>query len=267
MTPSTIEEPPVAAPEGEAKSEARKPTSAPFSELGRWRGALREFVVIVAGVLAALGAQAWWQGREERTRERDYLAQLHADTRENERRLDAAIAVDSAAGWAAERLTGALYGSAPLPGSDTVLRWIGDRTFSSSDFQPLSGTYGALLTTGDIRLVRTDSLRALLVAYSATLEHEQAMLRLFLEQMAGDPAAIARPMPFLRGMFFGRSGGPLPAVDLERLRRDPDVEAILFAVQLSNSNRSAHLRALRAETRRLRRALEAEPSLRRAAGK
>jgi hypothetical protein len=249
------------------ESQASTPSPAPFSELGRWRGALREFVVIVAGVLAALGAQAWWEGREERGRERDYLAQLHADTRENERRLDDAIAVDSAAGRAAERLTAALYGPGPLPPADTVLRWIGDRTLASSDFQPLSGTYGALLATGDIRLIRTDSLRALLVAYDATLAHEQAMLRLFLEQVAGDPAAIARPMPFLRGMFFDPAGGPPPAVDLERLRRDPEAEAVLFAVQLSNSNRIVHLRTLRDETRRLRRALEAEPSLRNARAK
>ncbi len=260
MLPNPTDEPADPRPEPEDST----PSPAPFSEPGRWRGALREFVVIVAGVMAALGAQAWWEGREERGRERDYLTQLHADTRENERRLDDAIAVDSAAGWAAERLTGALYGPGPLPPSDTVLRWIGDRTFSSSDLQPLSGTYGALLATGDIRLIRTDSLRALLVAYDATLEHEQAMLRLFLEQIAGDPAAIARPMPFLRGMFFGPSGGPPPAVDVERLRRDPGMEAVLFAVQLSNANRLTHLRALRDETRRLRRALEAEPSLRNA---
>ncbi|HEX8830342.1 MAG TPA: hypothetical protein VF705_04210, partial [Longimicrobium sp.] len=54
---------------------------------GGWRGALREFGIIVAGVLCALGAQAWWEQHEERGREGDYLRQILADTRENERRL------------------------------------------------------------------------------------------------------------------------------------------------------------------------------------
>ncbi len=69
-----------------------------------WRTALREFAIIVAGVLCALAAQSWWQAGEERRREQDYLRQLLADTRENERRPDAAIAVDSAAGSSVGRL-------------------------------------------------------------------------------------------------------------------------------------------------------------------
>jgi hypothetical protein len=39
-----------------------------------WRAALREFVTIVAGVLAALAAQAWWQAREQRAREANIFA-------------------------------------------------------------------------------------------------------------------------------------------------------------------------------------------------
>ncbi|HEX5723935.1 MAG TPA: hypothetical protein VFX98_00640 [Longimicrobiaceae bacterium] len=231
---------------------------------GHWRVALREFGVIVAGVLAALGAQAWWESSQEREREREYLRQLLSDTRENERRLDDAIALDSTTDWAVRRLAGGLYGPGPLPPPDTLLAWFGDRTFSSSGFQPLSGTYGALLAAGDLRLIRTDSLRARLVAYAARLEHEQAMLRFFLEQAFDEPAAVARPMPFLRRLVFGpRVPGLAASIDFERMRRDPEVEALLFAVQIANLNRISHLRDLREETRRLRRALEAEPSLRR----
>lgn len=68
-----------------------------FPAPGSWRAAFREFVVIVAGVLAALAAQAWWTSHEDRARERDYLAQLLADTRENERRLETAIHEDEIA--------------------------------------------------------------------------------------------------------------------------------------------------------------------------
>lgn len=52
-------------------------------EQGGWSG---EFGIIVAGVLCALAAQAWWDGHQERGR--DYLRQVLAGTRENEDRLD-----------------------------------------------------------------------------------------------------------------------------------------------------------------------------------
>lgn len=223
-----------------------------------WRAALREFAIIVAGVLCALAAQSWWQGSEERRREQEYLRQLLSDTRENERRLDAAVAVDSVAGASVSRLAGALFGSTPLPPPDTLVAWFRGEAFASSDFQPLSGSYGALLRAGDLRLIRNDSLRALLVSYAATLEHEQVMLRLFLEQSAGQPDRLARPMPFLRGMIFG-DAAPRPGdIDFEKLRRDPDAESVFFAIQVANANRMTHLRQLREETRRLRRALAAE---------
>src|SRR4051794_26894952 len=86
-----------------------------------WWAALREFAIIVAGVLAALGAQAWWQGREALARERDSLRGLLADTRENERRLDDAIAQDSATRAEVGRLAAALYGPGPLPPNDTLV--------------------------------------------------------------------------------------------------------------------------------------------------
>lgn len=223
-----------------------------------WRAALREFAIIVAGVLCALAAQSWWQASEERRREQDYLRQLFEDTRENERRLDAAIAVDSVAGASVSRLAETLFGSAPLPPPDTMIALFRGEAFASSDFQPLTGSYGALLMAGDLRLIRSDSLRAMLVSYAATLEYEQAMLGLFLEQAAGQPDRLARPLPFLRGLFFGADSPRLRDADFESLRRDPGAESVFFAVQVSNANRITHLRRLREETRRLRLALAAE---------
>jgi hypothetical protein len=161
------------------------------------------------------------------------------------------------------RLAGTLFGSAPLPSPDTLAAWFRGGAFASSDFQPLSGSYGALLMAGDLRLIRNDSLRALLVSYAATLEHEQTMLGMFLEQSAGQPDRLARPMPFLRGMFFGGAELRPGNIDFEALRRNRDAESVFFALQVSNANRLTHLRRLREETRRLRRALAAELPARR----
>lgn len=224
-----------------------------------WAGALREFSIIVAGVLCALGAQAWWDGHQERGREHDYLQQLLADTRENEARLDAAIASDSAAGRAAARLVDALTRADPPPPADTVVAWM-SRAASASDFRAVAGNYRAILGTGELRLVRNDSVRALLAAYSSSLDTEADRQRLFRETMTGLAVPMARALPFMRRALLRDIR--MEEVDVPRLRRDPEAAAVLFAVHAAFMNRVSGMKTLRYDTRRLRRALEAEPSLR-----
>ncbi|HKP77271.1 MAG TPA: hypothetical protein VJT67_17195 [Longimicrobiaceae bacterium] len=222
---------------------------------GGWRGTLREFAIVVLGVLCALAAQAWWDHHEERGRERDYLRQLLADTRENERRLDEAIGTDSIAGRFNARAIDALTSTTPPPAADSVVEWI-VRAGASSDLQPLAGNYRALIGTGDLRLVRTDSLRALLASYAASLENESERQRQFRQVVSSQATAIARALPFMRRVFLGdvRADG----VDVRHLRDDPEPASLLFSLQAANANRVTGLRSLRVETRRVRHALEAE---------
>ncbi|HEX8358868.1 MAG TPA: hypothetical protein VF613_02040 [Longimicrobium sp.] len=224
-------------------------------EGGGWRNALREFGIIVAGVLCALGAQAWWEQHEERGRERDYLRQILADTRENESRLAEAIERDSAGVGAAARIMDALTRpEAPLP-PDSMMRWMG-QAGRSADFRPVAGNYRALLGTGELRLVRTDTLRALLASYASSVDAEADRQRQFRETMTGAAGPMARAMPFMRRAFVG--GMRLDEAELRRIRGDPEVVGILFTMQAAISNRVSGLRSLRNETLRLRAALEAE---------
>ncbi|HYW08580.1 MAG TPA: hypothetical protein VE913_16590 [Longimicrobium sp.] len=243
-----------------------EPTPAPprrprLVETHNWRAALREFTVIVAGVLAALCAQAWWDWRQERGREHDYLRQLLADTRENERRLSDAIRDDSAANRSIGRVVDALTRPGPLPPSDSMVKWTLE-SGNSSEFQALAGTYEALLGTGDLRLIRNDTLRALLVAYGGRLGTDRDMLMLMLEMGLGSVDVMPGKLPFTRRIFLD---GPTrdTGFDFEPIRDDPEVAALLFRLQAANSNRLSRLVRMRDDTRRLRRALEAEPSLRR----
>jgi hypothetical protein len=224
-----------------------------------WRTALREFLVIVAGVLAALGAQAWWEGRQEREREQEYLHQLLADVRENEHRLNDAIREDSAGAHALSRVMRAMQAPEPLPAADSLLAWI-LRAGAASDFQPLTGTSGALLMTGDLRLVRNDTLRARLVAYSATLESEHARQQQLREATLALIGPLARALPFLQGVFLNEVHAG--DADFQRMRSDPEAAVLFFSLQANTMNRLSGLRRARDEARRMRRALEAEPALR-----
>lgn len=218
---------------------------------------MREFAVILAGVLAALGAQAWWEGRSDRTLERDYLAQLLADTRENEARLGDAIVEDSVSGLAGQRLLAVMGGTGDAP-ADSIGHWL-SRMGSSSDFKPVTGTHRALMGTGDLRLVRTDTLRSLITAYAATLDSEAERLEQLRAMVLNAVGSGARS-PRVRRIF---TGAFTPAeVDIASYRADDDLAGLVMTLHAANINRLAGLRRLRDTTTQLRTALENEPSIR-----
>jgi hypothetical protein len=220
---------------------------APVRSRGRdaWRTSLREFFVIVAGVLAALGAQAIWEGRQERELEQSYLAQLARDAHENADRLASAILQDSAADIAAGKLIRALDLDLPGVAPDSIMQWL-DRAGSSSEFQPVTGTHRAILETGDLRVVRDERVRAALVSYATSLDRETARI----EQLRGATLdlvpELARALPFMRLIF---SGGPdVRRLDVAALQRNDEAAVVIFALQAANRNRMGGLRRMRAET-------------------
>ena len=226
-----------------------------------WRHWFREVAVIAAGALAALAAQAWWQNREDAGRERDCLRQLVADTRENARRLDRAIAGDSAAGWAAGRVAEVLYSRGPTPPNDSLLAWfVDDGALSTAAFDPLIGTYAMLVATGDLRLIHDNVLRRELVTYEARLNSVDEGQRLYSQQAFTAATRLVRAFPFLRGMFSGEEAqmrAEAHRFSFAPLRGDADVIEAMFSIQAANSNRVHHLRDLRDDTRDFRRLLEA----------
>jgi hypothetical protein len=161
-------------------------------------------------------------------------------------------------------IVAALYGSdAPIP-PDSLRRWLDGRAFSASELQPLTGSYTALLASGDLRIIHTDTLRSQLVAYAAMLDSERDKLQFFFDQAFGDPGRLARVLPRQRLMFLrGKDVSPSAARRLERdpksLRADNELAALLFALQAANLNRLSHLSGMRYRTARLLEALEAEP--------
>jgi len=226
-----------------------------------WRRVLREFAVIAAGALAALAGQAWWQNRLDREREHDYLRHLLADTRENSRRIDRLIVDDSTSEQTVRRVAAFVYDSGAPPARDTLVAWFIDGGFfSSSAFYPLTDTYTALLATGDLRLIRDESLRRELVAYAARMDAEREGMGRYIQQVIGDGSRIVQTFPFMRQLFSpdtARIRAEARAFPFERLRHDPNVTWYLFALENAKFNRLHHLRTLRDDTRRLQRQIEA----------
>lgn len=127
----------------------------------RWFGA--EFLVVVTGVLVALAVGAWWQGRQDAATERAYLRQLAADLRETERAAADADEFLRPVDRAGSLLWLAFY-EADRPPRDTLLA-LAERAMWTSAVRPVTGTAEALVATGDLALVRDDSLRTAVTAY------------------------------------------------------------------------------------------------------
>lgn len=130
--------------------------------LGRTRWFAAEFLVVVTGVLVALAVQAWYQGISDRRNEHDYLRQLASDLRATETSMARVDSVSRRGEHAGTMLVRAFNDS--TLSRDSVLHWLagmGGVTFRL----PVMGTIEALIASGDLRLIRDDSLRAAIAAY------------------------------------------------------------------------------------------------------
>ena len=221
-----------------------------------WKYAVGEVSLIVVGVLIALGVDAWWERREERVTERAYVQQLLADARENQRRIEAAIHEDSLIRQTQREWLEVLMDSGPLPPEDSLKRWFEMKRFwEAADPRLLSGTYDALRETGDLQLVRDDSLRFGLIAYHAALEAARERMQLAREDHTRRTEAVMRHIlpRFPRGPL---DVGFHPM--LTALRGNPDVWFGFRTLMAGTDTRLTTLRSLRDENQILLRLLRAE---------
>jgi hypothetical protein len=239
----------------------------------RWRGAVRwfaaEFLVVVSGILVALAANSVYEARQKSDREAAYLRQLAADLRETERLMTWADSVSRTPEIAGVLLVRG-YHAAVSPDRDSILAWY-RRQDQVTPVYPITATAQALISTGDLNLLRNDSLRSSIAAYleyvvqrarvydSRTERWIEAgyVLRLHLDpaevtagtmsQAQVDSAANANPM-------FRLPPGP-------RTRRFPaEVEALLQDREAYNafyerSMMRQNMRTIRADLREHARAL------------
>ena len=127
----------------------------------RWFAA--EFLVVVTGVLVALALNAFWQERQDRQHEISYLNQLYDDLIATD--ADMAEAVDNMTGraLAAARVDQAYWLEHPPP--DAELAQLMVEPVRTQRHRPVLGTAEALVSSGDLRLIRSEPLRSELVAY------------------------------------------------------------------------------------------------------
>ncbi|MEM7787668.1 MAG: hypothetical protein AAF594_08070 [Bacteroidota bacterium] len=149
------------------------PASGPAPRRWAWRPKLRwfaaEYLIVVLGVLTAVGLNAGWQGRTDRAQEQVYLRQLDADLDESLRVFARENSIQEAVSTPALLTVLGSWGSGtPLPADSIV--YYSRRILTGRSVQPTTGTAEALVATGDLTLIRNDSLRNAITAYLGATE-------------------------------------------------------------------------------------------------
>lgn len=154
---------------------AEDPGSSPAEEAGAargttWSGRLVELVVIVVGILVALGAQALWEYSVERREEREALVALRAEFLESRQNLESARRIHENYAAATATLLQWTGPNPRLPGGDTAAAELNRATLTYSTFNDRNGVLDGVIASGGLRLIRNDALRSMLAGWPAVVE-------------------------------------------------------------------------------------------------
>ena len=142
--------------------------------LGRF---LLEFLVIVVGVLTALGADAWWTERQEREDEERILRVVLEDLRLDSAAISGADTVwggwETAAGWATENL------GRQVPADSAVMAL--EPLFWEYFYPNPDAGYTSLTGAGRLDIVSDDALQTRLVQW---YERDQAQFGLIVARVS-----------------------------------------------------------------------------------
>ena len=240
-----------------------------------WRAAILEILIVFVGVVVALGADAWWDRRQDEARAVAYLEQIAGELAESESELEEVIGGMRRQVVAASQLTRAAY--AAEPPTEAELR---DWAFTNSYYVlPVltMGTAQALVSTGDVRLVPDREMRTRLVSTVNAIDDYYAWSRNQVTEWFL-PAWHEYHSFFLwTALVFERtppdsidararadSTYPLPpgervqpfSLDIRSQVRDPDFHAVMFDTHMSRNDLLRHTVKIRDELVALREEIE-----------
>lgn len=134
------------------------------SPVNKLKGTLSGLIVIVAGVLLALAADAAWAERGDRIREQELLADLLSEFRENEEILVSDLRANERAGEAGAVWSDAMFNKTSIPADS--LQALLMILHEGARFDPLTGAIRSLVDGGELQVVRSDELRRTLAGWS-----------------------------------------------------------------------------------------------------
>ncbi len=156
------------------------------------RYAIGEIALVVIGILIALSINNWNEQRKDNLTEKELLRGLIMDFSETKSRLNETINLQNTAFSYGKRLLLLYETNRLLEKKDSIAAFVGFGALSWWRAEPVTGTYDAMVSTGNIGLIRNKELRSFLAEFDAELksgfeDHEYSMdllNQLTLEQSA-----------------------------------------------------------------------------------
>ena len=214
-----------------------------------WFAAALDFLIVVIGVFVALEVANWNQARQDRQEERRYYGQLLVDLRSDlqtfsraERQADKH---DEAAQLVIDRLGG------KTPSQVSPGRMAAAIHYAGFIYIPYAsrGTYNELVSTGNLRLLRSPELKSEIANYYATFEVNRQWDGLLRDQQSD---------------YWSETAGVLPRSVLRRAVRDteptisPDEDRMIWQAARLHPRLSSMLIGMAAHQERVRRDSETQ---------
>ena len=239
-----------------------------------WTAVGVELVIVVLGVVIGFQVTAWGQARADRAKEQAYLRQLSRDLAETERLADDLARTMVPFERAPRRLAQAYFLPEPPP-RDSVVAWASVAPVYF-EISPVLGTAEALVATGDIGLIRDDSLRIAITAYldksrenvrsfgawkEGLVQHTHDYGRyapiatIFAEALG--PAALDSLDRADDWMALAPPGVPLPAFDTDAFVRDERMHRLMVLMVIAKDNMAINRREMLRYAAELRERVEA----------
>ncbi|WP_019668593.1 DUF6090 family protein [Eudoraea adriatica] len=142
--------------------------------------AFGEIVLVVIGILIALQINNWNEQRKDNLIEKELLKGLVIDFTETKSRLKETINLQNTAFSYGKRLLLLYETNRLLEKKDSIAGFVGYGALSWWRAEPVTGTYDAMVSTGNIGLIRNKELRRYLAEFDAELksgfeDHEYSM--------------------------------------------------------------------------------------------
>lgn len=158
----------------------------PNSPLNNVRPAARELVVVFVGVLFALAADSWWEGRQAERRLEANLQAVVRDMQNAADQLTAAITADSIEAEGLLKTYEMLLTGRP----DSIPPGFDPNDFNIALPAVSLGTLRLVVNSSDVRLVTDDRARAELVTRLAGMERMLGYLDQYAAEVRGGSRAI-----------------------------------------------------------------------------
>jgi hypothetical protein len=180
-----------------------------------WRQAAGESLILLLGVLLALGGQAWWEARLEQQLVRGYVANLLVELESNRAGLERIIEGHKANVERGAALVRMIEGDAQGIAADAMLPPLSELTLFS-DFRPATAALDNLVGAGGLGLFQDAGLQLAVSKYGQALEdHHVLQAELAQFQLNHFMVFLREQVPLLETRFSNRMPEPKPASKFE----------------------------------------------------